>query len=118
MFAGKARRLLDPLLVLHIRWKGRLGGIAGTNHRLVDQIDRVATLKPDVAQEATESITFRDIRFQIQLAPDWQKPFEKRGGLGAVALGRVVGIAGLRGIDEDEAQRLDLTADVDANGVA
>ena len=118
MLAGEVCRLLDPLLVRHVRRKGRLCGVAGSNHRLVDQIDLIATVEPDIAQEATESVALGDIRFQIELAPDWQKPLEKCGGLGAVALWRVVGIAGLRSVDKDETKRLYLTADVDANRVA
>jgi hypothetical protein len=80
-----------------------LGGIAGANHRLVDQIDLVATVKPDIAQEATEAVALGDIRFQIELAAGWQKLFEKCGSLGAVALRWVVWVAGFRGVNEDEA---------------
>jgi hypothetical protein len=118
MLASEASSRLDPLLVLHVRRKGRLRGIAGAHHRLVDQVDLVATVKPDVAQEASESVARGDIRFQIELAPDGQKLFEKCARLGAVALGWGVWVAGLRGVDEDEAHGLDLAADVDANRVA
>ena len=118
MLTGEACCLLDSLLVLHVRRKGRLRGITGTNHRLVDQIDRVPAVKPDVAQEATESVALGDIGFQVELASGWQESFEERGGLGAIALGWVVGVASFRSIDEDEAQRLYLAADVDANRIA
>src|SRR5687767_3937818 len=117
MLAGEACRLLDPLLVLDVRRKGRLGGKPGADHRLVDLIDLVATVKPDVAQKAPEAVALRDIRFQVQRTPSRQKPFEKRGSLGAVALRRVVRIVGLRRIDEDETHRLYLATHIDANRV-
>src|SRR5215203_1226885 len=117
MLADEVSYLLDPLLVLHIRRKGRLGSVARANHRLVDQIHLAATVKPDVAQEATKVVALRDIGFRGQLTATWQKPFEKCSGLCSVALGRVVWVAGLGSVDEDEAQRLYLTADVDTNRI-
>lgn len=120
-FASLCRifRVFELRLIHHVR-RVRVSVCRTARHNsLVEEHwSAGARRQPDVAQEAAELITIGLISLEVDGFGSANNFRGQRGCLGAVAFGFAVWTNGLRTVDSDQANQLDLAVDLDFNRVA